>query len=161
MQKLSCSLIVIFFVGFWVLSAWSDYTWEERYLGAKGNNALVFSKQANVIDPLYFYTLFVTPVTRIGFVLRSDVVKKGDDVYFVREIWANKEIGGDTTEEEFRYFIDCKNKKDGWLYEDGKSENAPSADIDQSRVRWSSRDDESKAKRVMEEECKLLARAHD
>ncbi len=161
MKKYLTPLIVlIIFFGYFVFSAWSDYTWEERYLKAVGSDALVFSKQNNSVDLIHFYTLFKIPVTRIGYISKKSIVNKGDGIYFIKEVWSDKEIGEGVTRDVFQYFIDCNKQREGWLRNSKGSVNVPSSTIDINKLTWTGFDEGERiykgANVTLNKECELL-----
>lgn len=138
MKKILKVLIVLsFIIGYFVLNAWSDYSWEQRYLAEKGDKWILYKKFANVADPIHFYSFIKTPTTRIGMFDKTITQKLTDGVYYVRLLWVDKELGGGVTEEDFKYIIDCDNKKEGWKKGKNGNENIELSEINTIDVSWS------------------------
>jgi len=154
----------VFLIIFFVISAWSDYTWSDRYLALKGDDFLVFSKQNNYVEPIYFYSIFKPPITKIGMIEKSSLLKIEEGVFWVKQIWAIKKIGGGVNEEVFQYLLDCKNKKEGWLKDKSKNILNPLEIklglINENEIEWTSFDKyEAKysgSSKMKEDKCILI-----
>lgn len=131
-------IVVLIIVGYYILSARSDYIWADRYISGLNNSWIVFSQQQNAADLIHFYTLIKTPISRIGIIKKSSLVKRPDGSIYIEEVWANKEFGGGVTEEAFQFLLDCVNKREGWMEEGDKSENVTDPYISPGKIKWSS-----------------------
>lgn len=104
--------IVLVFYGF---SAWSQYTWHDRFKDKIGSDWLVFDEQKNAVDPIYPYSIFFPPVSRLGLIKKSTIVKLESKIYMYEEMWADEPtLGNAMPTEIFTVFSDCnKNMKGG------------------------------------------------
>jgi len=131
------TLLIVFTVviGFYIFSAWSHYSWPERFKSEMGTDWKVFVEQNNAIDPIYPYTFFTPPVSRLGLIQSSSINKLGDGIYEYNLMWADGPIGNRMPAETFVSFADCNNGLDGNLRE-GIKKFSSLADI-----KWSHPDD--------------------
>lgn len=152
--------IILLIAGYYLLNAWSDYTWESRYLSSMGSNWILYKKFANVVDPIHFYSIIKTPTTRIGMFDKTLTKEISNGVYYVRLLWADKELGGGVTEQDFRYLMDCNKKQGGWKKGKDGSESVDPSEIYSTEIIWSSFYENEKndpiASKLYEEECDFL-----
>jgi len=95
------------------LSAKSDYSWDEKYIEQKEKGWAVVSVQSNVIDIFRPYTWFKQPVSRLGLIEKNSLKEVSANVFYVKELWVNKETWG-IKEETFEFLLDCNNYQTGW-----------------------------------------------
>lgn len=147
-------LIAIVVFGYFGLSAYSDYTWDKKYLQQKTEDWIVYSIQANFIDPIHPYTIIKQPVSRLGLIDKAALKEIKDNVYFIKMLWVDKEFGGgEIKEETFRYLLDCENYRTGW---GSGGKNIGEGNIDLSSIEWSGVSESDEAYRVYKEECGVV-----
>ena len=158
-NKLIILGIIVVVIGYFIFSAWSIYTWSDRYLEARGGNWLVISKMKNTSSLIQFYTFFIPPVTHIGIVDKKALARRNDGSFFIKIIYADKDIDSqEVTEESFQYLFDCNNKREGWLK--AKSRNVPSPLVSENEIEWTPFNVDEKnstgVSKIYEEYCKVL-----
>jgi len=130
-------IIVLIILAFYTFSAWSQYTWADRFRTEVGSDWMVFDEQKNAADLIYPYTFFVPPVSRLGLIQRSSIVELNNGVFKYNKMWADGPIGNRMPTETFLSFADCNQKMSGNLKE-SKQEFSSADDIE-----WSRPDDNS------------------
>ncbi|MBI4092067.1 MAG: hypothetical protein HY427_02580 [Candidatus Levybacteria bacterium] len=128
-------IIILIILAFYTFSAWSQYTWADRFRAEVESDWMVFDEQKNAADLIYPYTLFAPPVSRLGLIQRSSIVELNNGVFKYNKMWADGPIGNSIPTETFLSFADCNQKMSGNLKE-GKQEFGSVDDIE-----WSKPDD--------------------
>lgn len=104
-------IVVLAFYGF---SAWSQYTWHDRFKNKVGSDWIVVDEQKNAVDPIYPYTLFFPPISRLGLIQKSTIVRLGPKIYKYEKMWADEPtIGNAMPLETFTSFADCDRDMNG------------------------------------------------
>jgi len=128
MKKYFIVFVIIIFFAF---SAWNDYTWDKRYLEKVNDDWIIFDRQTNAIDPIYFWQIIKQPAHRLGLVQRSTILEPTKDIYQFNKRWVDRRWGGQVVIEDFLYFVDCKNNLDGYA-------NDKTKPVSLSNIKWSS-----------------------
>lgn len=151
------SLLLLGFALFQFISARLDYSWDSKYLDAKGSGWLVFKKFNNSISPIYIYSIFNPPVTRIGIIDKNSLAKVSGSIYFVNSVWVDREVGvGGVKEEPFSYYLDCDR------FVTGNNENQhrnPKDNINLQTIEWTSEEtlkEYPEAIETYKDECKAI-----
>lgn len=144
---LTSLLVVAFFLGYFILSAYSDYTWDEKQIEALGENWVLTKTFANTIDPIHFWTLFKNPVVRMGFIEKSSLKEVAENTYFVNQLWVDKNFDERATGEEFQYLLDCNKYISGWSKDGGNV----GKDVNIDQIKWS---DPKEGKYMTEDEIR-------
>jgi hypothetical protein len=162
MKNIFIGILVICLIGaYYYFTAISDYNWHTSYIKSKQANWLLFSQQANTVNPIYFYSFFKSPVNRLMFINKQETKKIKDDIYFVSVLTADKEIGeGQIKEETLTYLIDCKNLQTGWNGQNKVDKN----NINLKTIFWSKFDDKDPFKEIglatERNECEKIKSLH-
>jgi len=114
-KKYSWLIVIIIFLLIQFLAAISDYGWADKYISNKNSGWVVYKKFNKYIEPIAIYSIFKTPTSRIGFVSKNIILIPNTNIFYVSELWADKNLfGGEVTEEIFTFAINCDNYKEGW-----------------------------------------------
>ncbi len=155
LKKIIKVIFIILCLITWVgVFALDDYTWQDSYIN--NNDYFLYKKYSNVLDLTCIYCWFKQPVNSIGLVDKNETKYLGNNIYFIKLIWVNKEFGSSKKTEVFSHFTDCYNKKNGWLK---NGNNIPDINTDMSTVKWSSFSDNKEvddSQALYEEQCKFL-----
>lgn len=155
-------LLITFLIilAFYAFSAWSQYTWADRFRAEVGSDWIVFDEQKNAADLIYPYTFFVPPVSRLGLIQRSSIVELDKGVFKYNKMWADGPIGNSMPTETFLSFANCSQEMTGNLKED-KQEFSSIDDIEWSKPDdnpyISSEKDKQRLFEVFDYTCELLA----
>lgn len=126
--------IAVVFI-FYAFSAWSQYSWSERFKDQVGPDWIVFDEQKNAASFIYPYTLFAPPVNRLGLIQKSSVEQIGDEIYMYTKMWADGPVGNSLPGETFINFADCSNNLSG-NFKEGVATFSSLEDVE-----WSTPDD--------------------
>jgi hypothetical protein len=128
--------IIIVFCVFQFISAQSDYSWHTKYLDQKGKNWVVFAQFDNAVNPLFIYSLFKPPITRLGIIDKNTLKKVSDNIYFVNSLWVDKDpgLGEPIKEEPFSYFLDCNAFNNGNIK--NNFDSPPDENFDLNTIQW-------------------------
>jgi hypothetical protein len=113
-----------------ILAAWSDYSWDARYLSAIGPDWVLCDRQTNAIDPIYVWQIFKQPAHRIELIQKSSIVEMAPSVYAYVHRWVDRGWTKRITEEDFLSFADCENGLTGTLRDGVDRTNPTLADVD-------------------------------
>jgi hypothetical protein len=154
-------VLIIIVLGFYGFSAWSQYTWHDRFIAQTGSDWVVFDEQKNAADILFPYTFFIPPANRLGLIQSRSVKKINDGVYRYKIMWADGPVGNSMPTEESLTFADCNKKLSGSLPNEIKTfDNI-------SQIQWKRPDDnpyvanssdKEKLMRTFEKQCEILTK---
>jgi hypothetical protein len=129
------ALVVLgFFSVYLWISAMNDYKWANEYIYAKKDDWIVTNQANGRSNPFYIYSLFNRPVTLISMLNKKDSKIIQDNIVYVEDLWAKREIGiGSVKEENYAYLINCNTFESGW---NSDYSNINKNNINLKSVKW-------------------------
>ncbi len=135
------ALILFLLLGVYqFFAAIKDYSWSREYINVRKDKWFVITQANGRSNPFYIYSLFNQPISLISMINKGESKRIKDNIIYVEDLWARREIGlGTVGEESFYYLINCDTYESGW---NSDYSNINKDKIDIKSVKWLSKESE-------------------